>query len=160
MKKRTFAMAFGVALCATVKASDPGVDPSKNLEDAMENVAALARETVPLAKQEFAVLTAKYKGDRYKNLIARIDAPVEMSEGVGSEKNLSRFRERLEAKDRLFVADEVLGVINQLRGLDGVMLAEAVAGSAQEDRLLTLYQREEAALFHLELAHQNWEGAP
>jgi hypothetical protein len=49
-----------------------------------------------------------------------------------------------------------LGTIDNLRGVDGILLAEALAGSALQARLLDLYVREEAALTHLSMMYDTW----
>jgi hypothetical protein len=120
-----------------------------------------ARNAVPLAKQEFTVLEQKYPGDQYNNLIARMRTPIAISEGSYEEQNwkenLAHLQQRLEANDRLAETEEVLVTIDQLRSLDGLMLAEASAGSSQEKRLLDLYLHMEAALWQLTLVHQYWK---
>lgn len=156
MIQLSIAMIFGVALCVTVKAADPDSGSDQSLLAIMDQVAGLAREAVPLAKQELAVLDQKFKGDQYNNLIARLNTPMKLANGLWSDENMQAFRDRVKAKDKRFVAETVLATLDQLRGLDGVMLAEAAAGSPQQGRLLDLYQRQEGALSGLNGVHQEW----
>lgn len=148
------------ALCPAVNASESLSDSQQKLLNVMDGLAVLGREAVPLAKQEFQVLDQKYKGDQYNTLIARLNAPMQLSESLWWPENVRSFREYVEANDRHGVAHLMIVTIGQMRGLDGIMLAEAVAGSPQADRLLDLYQHLEAGLFELEYAHQVWSNAP
>jgi hypothetical protein len=156
MVKLSVAMILGVVLCATSKAEAPGSEADQKLLSVMGHVAELVREAVPLAKQEFAVLKQKYGGDQYNNLIVRTSTPIHTAAGLGDTEHMRIFRERLAAEDKHFVGETILVTLDQLRGLDGVILAEAVAGSPKQDQLLDLYQREEAALSNLTLAYQAW----
>lgn len=58
------------------------------------------------------------------------------------------------------VTQAVLGVIDHARKLGAVMLAEAVAGSPQKDRLLDLYQREELEASKLTVDYEAWAFGP
>jgi hypothetical protein len=49
-----------------------------------------------------------------------------------------------------------LGTIDNLRGVDGILLAEALAGSTLQAQLLDVYAREEAALTHLSMMYDTW----
>ena len=147
-------------LAATGLAADARDYSAQDLIDTLEVVAAIARNAVPLAKQEFAVLEQKYQGKPYNTLIDRMRLPIAISEGSYEERNweenLAHLRGHLEANDRLAETEEILVTIDQLRGLDGVLLAEAAAGASQEKRLLDLYVHMEAALGQLTLVHQYW----
>ena len=54
----------------------------------------------------------------------------------------------------------VLGTIDNLRGVDGVLVGEALAGSTLQAQLLDLYVREEAALTHLSMRYDEWLNNP
>jgi hypothetical protein len=45
-----------------------------------------------------------------------------------------------------------------MHALDGILLAETLAGSPQREKLLQQYQWGEASLFHLMYEHQAWRG--
>jgi hypothetical protein len=62
MTKLTCAMVCGMALCATVKADEPLSEVDQKLLTAVEDVVAIARESRPLAEQEFKVLEDRCKG--------------------------------------------------------------------------------------------------
>jgi hypothetical protein len=160
MIKLVRAMMLCAALCSTVNASDAFSDPAQKLLTVMDGVVDLARQAVPLAKQEFGVLEEKYKGDQSNSLIARLSAPMEMAKGLWWPENVQWFHKFVEANDRHAVAHLMIVTIGQMRGVDGVMLAAAVAGSPQAERLLDLYQHLEAGLFELEYAHQVWSNQP
>jgi hypothetical protein len=132
-------------------------DSTKQLIGIMDTVRGIAREAVPLAKQEFPLLDAKFKGDQYNNLIAWLRTPVEKSGGVGDQ---THFPEAVEQGDKEFVSATVLGTIDNLRGVDGVLLGEALAGSTLQAQLLDLYVREEAALTHLSMMYDTWLNNP
>lgn len=83
-----------------------------------------------------------------------------MADALWWPENVQSFRKEVEADDRHGVAHLMIVTIGQMRGLDGVMLAEAVAGSPQADRLLYLYQHLEAGLFELEYAHRSGVMSP
>jgi hypothetical protein len=57
-----------------------------------------------------------------------------------------------------FVDAAVFEAIDLLRALDGVLLAEALAGSAQSEKLILSYELGEASLFHLSDAYKTWLG--
>jgi hypothetical protein len=52
----------------------------------------------------------------------------------------------------------VFEAIDLLHALDGVLLAEALAGSAQSEKLILSYELGEASLFHLSDAYKTWLG--
>jgi hypothetical protein len=54
------------------------------------------------------------------------------------------------------VTATVSATIDELRGVDGILLAEALAGSARERQLLELYVKEEAALTRLSMIYQTY----
>jgi hypothetical protein len=123
----------------------------------MNIVSAIAQEVAPLAKQEFPLLDAKFKGDQFNTLVAWLRTPVEKSSGLDGE---THFPEAVEQGDKEFVSATVMGTIDNLRGLDEILLAEALVGSTLQTKLLDLYVREEAALTHLSMVYQTWSNAP
>ena len=78
MLPSTIVFAAFVSACAcTLSARAEEPDSAKQLIGIMETVSGIAREAVPLAKQEFPLLDAKFKGDQYNNLIGWLRTPVE-----------------------------------------------------------------------------------
>ena len=66
MLPSTIVFAAFVSACAcTLSARAEEPDSAKQLIGIMETVSGIAREAVPLAKQEFPLLDAKFKGDQY-----------------------------------------------------------------------------------------------
>jgi hypothetical protein len=125
----------------------------------MERLKVVANETVPLAKDQFSTLDAKFKGDKYNDLVARIRTPVVLSD-IAINLDLDEFSGWVEQDDTESVTTAILGVANELRALDGVLLAEAVAGSPRETELLNLYAIEEAAVLNVIVARQTWVNKP
>ena len=72
-----------------------------------------------VSKHEFPLLDAKFKGDQYETLIIWLRTPVEKSGGIGS--NETHFSEAVEQGQKDFVSATVLGTIDNLRGVDGVL---------------------------------------
>jgi len=64
-------------VCTCARAEEP--DKSKDLISTVHQLSVIAHEAAPLAKQEFSVLDARFKGDQYNDLIARLRTPVEMA---------------------------------------------------------------------------------
>lgn len=154
MLPSTIVFAAFVSACAcTLSARAEEPDSAKQLIGIMETVSGIAREAVPLAKQEFPLLDAKFKGDQYNNLIGWLRTPVEKSSGIGDQ---THFPEAVEQGQKEFVSATVLGTIDNLRGVDGVLLGEALAGSTLQAQLLDIYVREEAALTHLSMLYDTW----
>jgi hypothetical protein len=91
-------------------------------------------------------------------LLNRIDTPLKLAEGLADQKNLQSFNDRVIAKDVAWGDAVVLDTIDQLRGVDAALLAEAVAGSSRAAELIAAYLIEEAAIFRLVITHQDWSG--
>ncbi len=127
--------------------------------DAMKSLKSIASVTVPLAKVEFPILDAKFKGDQYNDLVARIRTPVMLSD-MAVNLDLDVMSDWVKRDDTESVTTTILAVASELRALDGVLLAEAIAGSARQAELLDLYQKEEAAVFHVTVTHQTWVNKP
>jgi len=144
---------FVIACACTFSAGGEESDSGKQLIGIMDTVSGIVREAVPLAKQEFPLLDAKFKGDRYNNLIVWLRTPVEKSTGVGDQ---TYFPDAVERGHKGFVSATVLGTIDNLRGVDGVLLGEALAGSRLQAQLLDIYVKEEAALTHLLMMYDTW----
>jgi hypothetical protein len=123
---------------------------------AMASVSDISDASIKLCKQEFPVLDAKFKGDQYNDLVARLNTPVAISEGLPAL--FRKFPGFIEANDYSTVDANVLSVIDIMHALDGILLAEALAGSPQREKLLQQYQWGEASLFHLMYEYQAWRG--
>ena len=121
----------------------------------METLNGLAVETIPLAEQEFALLDARFKGDEYNTLVAWLRPPAEKASGL-VENNRKWFSGWVEQSREELVTATVSATIDELRGVDGILLAEALAGSARERQLLELYVKEEAALTRLSMIYQTY----
>jgi hypothetical protein len=143
-----------IACAWTFSARAEKSNSAKQLIGMMDTVSTIAREAVPLAKQEFPLLDAEFKGDQYNSLIAWLRTPVEKSNGIGT--NETHFSEAVEQGQKDFVSATVLGTIDNLRGVDGVLLGEALAGSTLQAQLLDIYVREETALTHLSMMYDTW----
>jgi hypothetical protein len=153
MKKRYVILLFLASICCSYGQEDLG----KDLIEAMTNLKVVASEAVPLAKDQFAIIEAKFKGDQYNDLVARINTPVDLSIAAAG-LNMEHFSTWVEQHDKNALAVVVLSVSSELRALDGVLLAEAIAGSRRERELLDLYQKEEVFVFHVVEAYQRWVG--
>jgi hypothetical protein len=147
---------FLVSICCSYGQEE---DPAKALIEAMKRLKAIASETVPLAKDQFAIIETKFKGDQYNDLVARIHTPLMLSE-VAINLDLDEISGWVEQDESESVATTVLEMASELRALDGVLLAEAIAGSTRETELLDLYQKEEVAVLHVILTYQTWANKP
>jgi hypothetical protein len=82
-----------------------------------------------------------------------------MKMAAGLPENLQKDFPALFESGRYDSVDAVVfEAIDVLHGLDGVLLAEALAGSAQSEKLILSYELGEASLFHLSEAYQTWLG--
>ena len=68
--RKTVLAAFVITCVCTFSARAEAPDSGKQLIATMEALNELATEEIPLAKQEFALLNARFKGDEYKTLVA------------------------------------------------------------------------------------------
>lgn len=85
------------------------------------------------------ILDARFMGDEYNTLVAWLNTPAEKANGLSEDNRkwfpgqLKRFREEL-------VTATVLETIDKLRGVDGILVAEALAGSPRQGQILDLYR--------------------
>jgi hypothetical protein len=152
--KMIMAVVISASISAFIAKGQDAQD--KALISAMASVVEAANVALPLARQEFPVLETKFKG--MNTLLNRIDTPLKLAEGLADQKNLQSFNDRVIAKDVAWGDAVVLDTIDQLRGVDAALLAEAVAGSSRAAELIAAYLIEEAAIFRLVITHQDWSG--
>jgi hypothetical protein len=152
--KMIMAVVISASISAFIAKGQDAQD--KALISAMASVVEAANVALPLARQEFPVLETKFKG--MNTLLNRIDTPLKLAEGLADQKNLQSFNDRVIAKDVAWGDAVVLDTIDQLRGVDAALLAEAVAGSSRAAELIAAYLMEEAAIFRLVITHQDWSG--
>jgi hypothetical protein len=147
---------FGVFGLST-KAEEKGPTEKSALISTAATVGEIARESIQLCEEEFPVLDSKFKGDKYNDLVARLRTPMAMAKGLPEDlqKNFPGYFENGQQDS---VDAVVVEAIDVLRALDGVLLAEALAGSAQSEKLILSYQLGEASLFHLSVTYKDWLG--
>jgi hypothetical protein len=139
------------------KAEEKGQTEKSKLIHIAADVGEITRGSVELCEEEFRALDAKFKSDKYNDLVARLRTPVEMAKSLPEnlQKNFSGFFERPYSDS---VDAAIFEAVDVLHALDGVLLAEALAGSAQSEKLIASYEVGEASLFHFKLAYQTWLG--
>lgn len=158
MIKLSTAMIFGLTLCAVAQGNEQA---GYSMVSVMDRITGLMRESVPLVEQELSVLDETYREQQYKNLRDTLHSPLSKSTDVaGNPMPSPGFPDAVKARDLAVVTQSVLGAVSQVRALDGVMLAEAVAGSRQKDRLLDLYQEQELNVSKLVIDYQRWAFGP
>lgn len=158
MIKLVNAVIFGIVLCVVAKADD---HTDAYLSDSMDRITRLMRESVPLVGQELSILDEKYRDQQYKNLRDTMHSPLSKPTDIfGNPMPSPGFPDAVKARDFGIVTQSVLGTVSQARGLDGIMLAEAEAGSPQRDRLLDLYQKQELEAAKLLIFYQMWAFGP
>jgi hypothetical protein len=114
------------------KAEEKGQTEKSDLIRTAAKVGEIARGSIQLCEEEFPVLDAKFKGDKYNDLVARLRTPMEMAKSLPEnlQKDFPGFFESDQADS---VDAVVFEAIDLLHALDGVLLAEALAGSAQSE---------------------------
>jgi hypothetical protein len=139
------------------KADEKGQTEKSKLIHIAADVGEIARGSIDLCEEEFPALDAKFKGDKYNDLVARLRTPMKLATGLPEylQKNFPGFFESGQYES---VDAGVFWAIDVLRALDGVLLAEALAGSAQSEKLILSYELGEASLFHLSDAYKTWLG--
>jgi hypothetical protein len=116
-----FVIMFSSALIA---GQDPNTARDQSLIRIMEVVDGVAAEAIPLAKAELRILDARFKGDKYNALLAWLNTPAELTSGL-PESTGKEFPGLVENHEEELVGATVFEAINPLRGVDGVLLAEA-----------------------------------
>jgi hypothetical protein len=147
---------FGVFGLRT-KAEEKGQTEKSNLIHVAADVGEIARGSIKLCEEEFPVLDAKFKGDKYNDLVARLRTPMKMATSL-PEYLQKDFPGLFESGQYNSVDAAVFEAIDVLHALDGVLLAEALAGSTQNEKLILSYELGEASLFHLSDAYKTWLG--
>jgi hypothetical protein len=104
------------------KAEEKGQTEKSDLIRTAAKVGEIARGSIQLCEEEFPVLDAKFKGDKYNDLVARLRTPMAIATGLPEElqKNFPGYFENghLDSVDAVVV--EALDV---LHALDGVLLS-------------------------------------
>jgi hypothetical protein len=151
--------AFVITVICNFVGKGGEVTSVKPLVGALETLNTLATEAIPLAKEEFSFVAAKFKGDEGKAVIDCLRTAADRADVLPENKRKS-FAGWAQDGNSGRVTEIMLEIVDKLRGLDAVLLAEALAGSTRQGQLLELYAKEEAAITQLSKMYEAWQDDP
>lgn len=146
---------LGILFLASVCCSYGQEDPGKQLIRVMGDLKDVTEPAASLAKNDFPAINARFKNDSMH--VGLVGRPLTLA-NVVTELDLGEVSRLVNSKDKLAVTQIVLALSDEVRGLGGVLLAEAlvVPDSIQSMALLDLYQAAEAGLNNMLEAYRAW----